>query len=297
MLLANEAVGGLLARARRPALYRVHEHPKHEALLALADRLRALGLPVVPLPERANGPAGVDRRRPAGGAARADRARAAGRRARPSAPCSCARSSWPATTRSTRATPRSPRRPTCISRRRSGAIPTSSCTARSARSRASARTRRRRATCPRSRSAARAASARRPTPSAAPMRSAWPSCSRSGCGHGLAADVRRRRHRAHRGRPVRALRRRSSRASCRRGGSTRASASTSTSTAWRSSAAASGRRIRLGDELSCVVTAVDPPRGRATLDIVPEHDTPRARTRPVKKTTPRRPPKPPKRRR
>ncbi len=38
---------------------------------------------------------------------------------------------------------------------------------------------------------------------------------------------------------------------------------------------ASGRRIRLGDELSCVVTAVDPPRGRATLDIVPDHDTPR----------------------
>ena len=57
MLLANEAVGGLLARARRPALYRVHEHPKHEALLALADRLTALGLPVAPLPERASGPA------------------------------------------------------------------------------------------------------------------------------------------------------------------------------------------------------------------------------------------------
>ncbi len=56
MLLANEAVGGLLARARRPALYRVHEHPKHEALLALAARLTALGLPVVPLPERASGP-------------------------------------------------------------------------------------------------------------------------------------------------------------------------------------------------------------------------------------------------
>ena len=56
MLLANEAVGGLLARAKRPALYRVHEHPKHEALLALADRLTALGLPVAPLPERANGP-------------------------------------------------------------------------------------------------------------------------------------------------------------------------------------------------------------------------------------------------
>ncbi len=69
-----------------------------------------------------------------------------------------------------------------------------------------------------------------------------------------------------------------SRASCRPGGSTRASASTSTSTASRSSGAASGRRIRLGDELSCVVTAVDPPRGRATLDILPEHEAPRPRT-------------------
>jgi hypothetical protein len=58
----------------------------------------------------------------------------------------------------------------------------------------------------------------------------------------------------------------------------------------------SGRRIRLGDELSCVVTAVDPPRGRATLDILPEQEASRTRARPAKRTTPRRPPKPPKRR-
>ena len=51
----------------------------------------------------------------------------------------------------------------------------------------------------------------------------------------------------------------------------------------------SGRRIRLGDELSCVVTAVDPPRGRATLDVLPEHEAPRSHARPVKRTTPRRP--------
>ena len=57
----------------------------------------------------------------------------------------------------------------------------------------------------------------------------------------------------------------------------------------------SGRRIRLGDGLSCVVTAVDPPRGRATLDILPEQEAPRPRTRPAKRTTPRRPPKPAKR--
>ena len=59
MLLANEAVGGLLARARRPALYRVHEHPEARGAAALADRLTALGLPVAPLPERADGPAGL----------------------------------------------------------------------------------------------------------------------------------------------------------------------------------------------------------------------------------------------
>jgi hypothetical protein len=40
-----------------------------------------------------------------------------------------------------------------------------------------------------------------------------------------------------------------------------------------------------------VVTAVDPPRGRATLDVVPEQDAARARVRPAKKSTPRRPPK------
>ena len=102
MLLANEAVGGLLARARRPALYRVHEHPKHEALLALAARLTALGLPVVPLPsERA---ARRPRRRWPGRRSCSRRSCASGRRrARPSAACSCARSNSRATTRSTRA--------------------------------------------------------------------------------------------------------------------------------------------------------------------------------------------------
>ena len=40
-----------------------------------------------------------------------------------------------------------------------------------------------------------------------------------------------------------------------------------------------------------VVTAVDPPRGRATLDVVPEQEASRAGRKPAKKTTPRRPPK------
>ena len=207
MLLANEAVGGLLARAKRPALYRVHEHPKHEALLPLADRLTALGLPVVPLPERANGPEAsravarqAELLEPLVRAAPGD---ARGRSAR----CSCARSSSRATTRSTPATPRWHRRPTCTSRRRSAAIPTSSCIAPRVRWRASARRRRRRATCRRSRCAARSASARQPMRSAAPMRSAWRSCCRTAAPRRLAPDVRGRRHGSHRRRAVRALRR------------------------------------------------------------------------------------------
>ena len=182
MLLANEAVGGLLARARRPALYRVHEHPKHEALLALADRLQALGLPVAPLPERAERPAGV----------------ASPSRARPS--CSspivrerpAAREAFGALLLRTLQLARydpvnsGPRRARLAGLRAlhvaDPALPRHRrAPRRCARSRASARMRRRRATCPRSRCAARAASARRPMPSAAPMRSAWPSCCRSGC--------------------------------------------------------------------------------------------------------------------
>ena len=240
MLLANEAVGGLLARARRPALYRVHDHPQHEALLALADRLTALGLPVAPLPERADGPEAsravsrqaellepIMRERPATreafgtlllrtlqvarydtGQHRPRRAGLAGLRALHVAD--------PALSRHRRA-------PRGLRARR-----------------ASARTRRRPATCPRSPCAARSANARRPTPSAAPMPSAWPSCCATGC----AATAGSRRSTASS--PASSApgcscaSATSSRASCRPGGSIPASASTSTSTASRSSGAPRG---------------------------------------------------------
>ena len=39
MILANEAVGGLLAGRRREALYRVHERPDPQAVLHLLAKL------------------------------------------------------------------------------------------------------------------------------------------------------------------------------------------------------------------------------------------------------------------
>jgi ribonuclease R len=52
MILANEAVGGLLAGRRREALYRVHERPDPQAVLHLLAKLAALEVPTPPAPER-----------------------------------------------------------------------------------------------------------------------------------------------------------------------------------------------------------------------------------------------------
>ena len=52
MILANEAVGGLLAGRRREALYRVHERPDPQAVLHLLAKLTALEVPTPPAPER-----------------------------------------------------------------------------------------------------------------------------------------------------------------------------------------------------------------------------------------------------
>ncbi len=52
MILANEAVGGLLAGRRREALYRVHERPDPQAVLHLLAKLTALEVPTPPVPER-----------------------------------------------------------------------------------------------------------------------------------------------------------------------------------------------------------------------------------------------------
>ena len=52
MILANEAVGGLLAGRRREALYRVHERPDPQAVLHLLTKLAALEVPTPPAPDR-----------------------------------------------------------------------------------------------------------------------------------------------------------------------------------------------------------------------------------------------------
>ncbi len=52
MILANEAVAGLLAGRRREALYRVHERPDPQAISLLLAKLHDLGVPTPPAPER-----------------------------------------------------------------------------------------------------------------------------------------------------------------------------------------------------------------------------------------------------
>jgi ribonuclease R len=52
MILANEAVAGLLAGRRRESLYRVHERPDPQAVELLVAKLAALEVPTPPAPER-----------------------------------------------------------------------------------------------------------------------------------------------------------------------------------------------------------------------------------------------------
>jgi ribonuclease R len=52
MILANEAVAGLLAGRRREALYRVHERPEPQSVELLIAKLADLGVPTPPVPER-----------------------------------------------------------------------------------------------------------------------------------------------------------------------------------------------------------------------------------------------------
>jgi ribonuclease R len=60
MILANEAVGALLAGRRRPALYRVHERPDPQSIDALLAKLADLDVPTPPAPEHM-GPADAAR--------------------------------------------------------------------------------------------------------------------------------------------------------------------------------------------------------------------------------------------
>lgn len=52
MILANEAVAGLLASRRRSALYRVHERPDPQAVELLLAKLARLEVPTPPVPEQ-----------------------------------------------------------------------------------------------------------------------------------------------------------------------------------------------------------------------------------------------------
>jgi ribonuclease R len=52
MILANEAVGALLAGRRRDALYRVHERPEPQSIELLHAKLAALEVPTPPAPEQ-----------------------------------------------------------------------------------------------------------------------------------------------------------------------------------------------------------------------------------------------------
>ncbi len=296
MLLANEAVGGLLARARRPALYRVHEHPKHEALLRMAERLQALGLPIAPLPERANGPqaslavarqsellAPVVRERPAAreafGALLLRTLELARYDPVNSGHAALASPAYVHFTSPIR------RYPDIVVHRALCALASLGEEAPKARDlpeialRCSSRER-------------EAADAERRADAIClafllqdRLRAEGRHQTFDGVVTGLiGAGLFVRFGDVFEGfLPARRLDARERFDVDEHGVAL--------------VGRASGRRIRLGDELSCVVTAVDPPRGRATLDVVPEHEAPRPRTRPVKRTTPRRPPKPPKRRR
>jgi ribonuclease R len=51
MIMANEAVAGLLSARRREALYRVHERPEPQAVLLLIAKLGDLEVPTPPAPE------------------------------------------------------------------------------------------------------------------------------------------------------------------------------------------------------------------------------------------------------
>ena len=161
MIIANEAVAGLLAGRNREALFRVHERPDPQSVSLLVAKLADLDVPTPPVPDRLT----------AGDAARA---LAVGGRHSPRS--YSARSSRPATTRATSVTPASRARPTAISRARSAVIRIWSSTARSSASSAFPTSR-----CPSTwatwPSTPLPGSAGRPSWSTSPTTSASPGCS------------------------------------------------------------------------------------------------------------------------
>jgi ribonuclease R len=294
MLLANEAVAGMLARAKRPALYRVHEHPKLEALLQLADRLRALGLPVVPIPERPNGPQisravarqaellePIVRERPATREAfgalllrTLELARYDPVNIGHAALASPAYVHFTSPIR---------RYPDIVVHRAACALAGLGEEAPKARDLPHVALR----CSQREREAADAERRADAICLAFLLRDrlrhdGWQQTFDGVVTGLIGAGLFVRFGEIFEGfLPARRLDPRE-RFDCDEHGVALVGRS-------------SGRRIRLGDELSCVVTAVDPPRGRATLDILPEQEAQRSRARPARRKAPRRPPKPPKR--
>ncbi|MCW2920150.1 MAG: Exoribonuclease, partial [Thermoleophilia bacterium] len=51
MLVANDAVGLRLAQAQAPGMWRVHEHPDPQSVVAMLQTFEALGIPTPPVPE------------------------------------------------------------------------------------------------------------------------------------------------------------------------------------------------------------------------------------------------------
>ena len=59
MLVANDAVGLRLAQAQAPGIWRIHEHPDPQAILALVQTFEQLGIPTPPMPDTFTGAEGA----------------------------------------------------------------------------------------------------------------------------------------------------------------------------------------------------------------------------------------------
>ena len=267
MILANEQVAELLARRKLPALFR---DPSGAG--ASGDRVAGQALRRPRRADRARAGAHVGRRRRRAGSASRPACSepssvvAVGRARRSGRSC-CVRSTRRATSRRTSATRVSRRRPTATSRRRSGAIPTSSAIAACWRRSGSRRR------CPRVGAPSPSWPSTRRRPSGSPR--TWNGRADGICAASFLADeLRDDPQREHDGEitgligpglfvrfadvfegflPSRRL----------DYGDRFEPNELGTALVGR----ANGRRFRLGDPIRVVVTEIDAPRGRVTLDL------------------------------
>ena len=249
MILANEAVGALLAGRQRETLFRVHERPDPQSIELLLAKLEALEVPTPPRPERLSADEAARL------AARVERAR--GRVHRPVADearkrfrrSSCARSSRRATTRAI--WPLRPRQPGVLPLH----LPDSPLPGPRLPPVAPARARAGRRSRPGGARGARGvdlacASARPPRSSTGPTRSAWRGCSSgsSSCRAGMQSSTERSLARSARVSSFASTR--SSRATCPRG-ACRATTSSSTRSAVSLVGRRAGHAYRLGRRNRC----------------------------------------------